>query len=175
MALPSILSLPAFGAAHTSHPSPPSSESDGDSIDTQSTTTSSYTGKTLDVLTSHVYIGSDVLRLEFLQGIFSKHCEGGLLTVCIDNASGVDPQFNYTETSLGINPAAWRRETLGNTEYHAASWDATLVASELTVSNPLLSSERFQPTTSSRQCLQIPPRHLTCSRFLSHLCDPSSL
>lgn len=145
MVLPSILSLPAFEAAHTSQPSPLSSESDGDSIDTQSTT-ALYTSKTLDVLTGHVYIGSDSLRAEVLQAIFDKHCEGGLLTMCIDEAynnPAVEcPGFSYVENSLGVIPTAWRHEKLGDVEYHAASCDTAIVASEITVSGPSVYSER---------------------------------
>ncbi|KAJ7502877.1 C-type lectin protein [Mycena galericulata] len=140
MALPSILSLTEFDAtsAHTFIPSPLSSESDGESVDTQSTTSSSsYTGKTLDVLTSHLYVGSNALRAEILQDLFDKHSNGGLLTLCIDDAYndqvGVKcPGFSYVEASMGVAPEAWCRDKLGDVEYRAAYYDANMIASELT-------------------------------------------
>ncbi|KAJ6558463.1 C-type lectin protein [Mycena vulgaris] len=137
MALPSILSLPAFNA-HPRQQSPPSSESsDGDSIDTESTTPSSTSsGKYLDVLTSHVYISSAFLQVDFLlQDVFEKHSEGGLLTLCVDDAysePGSDSRgFAYFETSLGIFPAAWRLEKFKDIAYQSASCDGNLTASAL--------------------------------------------
>jgi hypothetical protein len=132
MTLPSILSLPSLGGAHPYPPSPPSSESDGDSIDTQSSTASSYAGKIFDCLTGHVYVGSNALQAEILQEIFNKHSEGGLLTLCVDEvyikSADIDyPGFSYVQTSVGISPAAWRHEKIGNIEYHSASCNGNVI------------------------------------------------
>ncbi|KAJ7668490.1 DUF323 domain-containing protein [Mycena polygramma] len=145
MSLPSILSLPAFHAAHPIPASPPSSESDGDSIDSQSTT-SSYAGKSFDCLTSYVYVGSKSLGAAVLQEIFNKHSEGGLVTLCVDDmynkSVGIDnPGFKYVETSLGVASAAWRYQKLGDTEYHSAVYEGSVVASEL---KPSMSTNAVQ-------------------------------
>ncbi|KAJ7128981.1 DUF323 domain-containing protein [Mycena crocata] len=101
--IPSILSRIS---QHHSHPSPASSESDGDSIDTRSTTPSSFAGKTIDGLTSHVYVDSNTLQAEMLEQIFDKHCEGGLLTMCVDRAyraPGLDfSGFKYVRDAISV-------------------------------------------------------------------------
>ncbi|KAJ6603139.1 C-type lectin protein [Mycena sp. CBHHK59/15] len=130
MTLPSLLSLAPFRLGHSSHPSPSSSESDGNSVDTQSTTPSSSSAcKTLDVLASHAYVGSSSLGAAFLQTLFEKHSEGGLLTLCVDEAyvglAGTE-HLSYIETSLGIASGAWQNERHGDTIFFVASCDGKL-------------------------------------------------
>ncbi|KAJ7690691.1 C-type lectin protein [Mycena rosella] len=138
MAVSSILSLPSFDAIHSFQPSPPSSDSDGESIETESTSPSSTSfaasGKVLDVLTSHVYVrGSDCLRVDFLQAIFEKHSAGGLLTLCVDESytePGPNyPGFTFVKASLGVDPSAWQLKRLKDVAYHSASCDGNLIIS----------------------------------------------
>jgi hypothetical protein len=83
-------------------------------------------------LTGHVYVGSNALQAEILQEIFNKHSEGGLLTLCVDEvyikSAGIDyPGFSYVQNSVGISPAAWRREKIGDIEYHSASCNGNVI------------------------------------------------
>ncbi|KAK7057481.1 C-type lectin protein [Favolaschia claudopus] len=138
MVLSSILSLPPFGHSTQIHPpSPPStpssiSTSSEDSVDTPSIETSAK--QTLDCLTSHVYIGSDALRVQVLEELFKKHSEGGLLTLSINeagNAADLQDCFSYVEATLGVSSEAWGLGNIKGIEYRSASCEAKPVSSAM--------------------------------------------
>ncbi|KAJ6497786.1 C-type lectin protein [Mycena sanguinolenta] len=137
MVLTSIRSLSSLGGIHHSISSPSSSTSlssadSGDSHSSEST----FAGKTLDRLTGHIYMDSSCLRAEILREIFEKHSEGGLLTLCIDEAYdrpvGIAyPGFSYVETVVGVAPAAWNSKKVNDVQYHFASCESNVVVTEI--------------------------------------------
>ncbi|KAJ7209660.1 DUF323 domain-containing protein [Mycena pura] len=80
------------------------------------------------------------MRADFLQAVFDRHSEGGLVTLCVDEVYNERATectgFNYVTASLGVASATWRHEKLENTTYYAASGEGNIVASELEFSTP---------------------------------------
>lgn len=86
----------------------------------------------------HVCLDAMLFEAEIIREIFDKHCEGGLLTLCVDEvytkSGAVDsPGVHYVEKSLGIPPTAWHHEKLGKIEYLSASCEASVKASAMQV------------------------------------------
>ncbi|KAJ7497023.1 C-type lectin protein [Mycena latifolia] len=178
MAFPSsLLSLPSLDVTHPPHPSPPSSESDGDSIDTESTTPSASSvviacDKIFDVLTSHVYVSSDSLRVGFLQDVFAKHSENGLLTLCVDEAYSEPgpghPGFAYVEASLGVVSAAWHLEKLKDVAYHYSSCDGNLIPSGISSSGSITRASHLLSLSSASLRSVV---SMTCGDYTIHVLE----
>ncbi|KAJ7287326.1 C-type lectin protein [Mycena rebaudengoi] len=176
MALSSSIlsSLSPFDLSHPSHPSPSSSESDGDSVDTQSTTPS----LSLDVLTSHVYVGSNRLVAGFLKDIFDMHAEGALLTLLVDDVAVVgapDPKylgFSYAEAILGITPSVWHTERLQGIQYWTASCAGSIAGTAMK-SHTMNASHLLEFSSASLRSIISTTSH--CGRYTIYVLERPSV
>ncbi|KAF7315228.1 hypothetical protein MIND_00037200 [Mycena indigotica] len=130
MVFPSI-ALPSFTDLHPSLASPPSSDSDNDSVDTQTSGSSASSAKLVDAITSHVLLASKDLRPEVLMPLFDKHSENGLLSVVVATPGPLDAAFGFAQASMGVTPTAWCADNMSVTHYYSASSESNATLSAL--------------------------------------------